>query len=127
MGPWLRTTKPLRRLGWVLVVSTWTGCDLPGGQQQIERREANIQNTVSLLAEREAERPPKLEATVSFLERKRERDIARTRANQLVLQDWVHDQGNRWRTRQPRIQRVAEERLEGDLDNLGHTLPKVLY
>jgi len=108
-------------------LTVWIGCEQPGHQARIERREQNLHRTVAMLADMENERPARMQRMLATLQQQQAHDVEESRQNAVELDRAVRAQFDRWAQRQPTCRKRFEELIQGNPANIERTLPNMIY
>jgi hypothetical protein len=95
-------------------------------EKRFARRDHNIHKTIQYLEDDEAKRPRQLQASLDQVGVDHDRDVARTEANQAVLESYFQREFERWERRWPFYERQLLEDLGGHPENIEPTVAYAL-
>lgn len=110
----------------ILPVLTF-GCAAPSHQQCVKDRLDSLHQTASVMGKLEAEQPKKIDRPLAWLADQHERDVDNTSRMPAELERLLRQEVFWWEQNLPGHERRFNKMMQGDVDNIESTLPRMLY
>jgi len=103
------------------------GCQTTADRERVVHRMDNLQKTVTIIEQQEAERPTKLGKLLTVLANRHERDMANAGQLPAEFERFLRQEICRWEQHLPIHERRIREQMQGNVENIERTLPAMLY
>lgn len=122
--------RPVAMMTAIMMLGTLfvSGCQLPPShQQQVDRRERNLDATVRSLEGLEDGRMEKMGHTLNHFEEQHQDDIANTQRNAGRIDKWIQDDFDNWNRSLPKHEQRFHDLMKGRPESAERVLPLILY
>lgn len=119
--------RHMMTLASVAIALCCAACANPQMERNLQRRGENLNKTLGWAAESEQHRPDKLDKTARVIEWQIEHDNQKAFVeNPATARKWTQDAFDRWEERQPAFHKGILDELDGNLEHLEQTIPKLI-